>query len=192
MELDDCAFTTLAGVVTTSDADVSFRDADFAFLVGAKPRGPGMERADLLLSNAEIFNVQGRALNDHASRDVKVLVIGNPANTNALITMKNAPDLDPRQVMAMMRLDHNRGLAMLASRVSRPVDVIRKLTVWGKSFNHAIPGSPPYSGGWETGHGTGRTKAGMRMNLSPEWRSAAPKLSRPGAPPAPRPRQTPS
>ena len=192
MELDDCAFTTLAGVVTTSDADVAFRDADFAFLVGAKPRGPGMERADLLLSNAEIFNVQGRALNDHASRDVKVLVIGNPANTNALITMKNAPDLDPRQVMAMMRLDHNRGLAMLAAQVSRPVDVIRKLTVWGKSFHHAIPGSPPYSGGWETGHGNWSNKAGMRMNLSPEWQSAALKLSRPGAPPAPRPRQTPS
>ena len=130
MELDDCAFPALAGVVTTADAEVAFRDADFAFLVGARPRGPGMERADLLLSNAEIFNVQGRALNGHASRDVKVLVIGNPANTNALITMKNAPDLAPRQFMAMMRLDHNRALAMLAAKVRCPVDVIRKLTVW--------------------------------------------------------------
>ena len=139
MELDDCAFATLSGVVTTSDADVAFKDADFAFLVGAKPRGPGMERADLLLSNAEIFNEQGRALNDNASRDVKVLVIGNPANTNALITMKNAPDLDPRQVMAMMRLDHNRALAMLASRVQCPVDVIRKLFVWG---NHSTTQYP--------------------------------------------------
>lgn len=139
MELDDCAFATLAGVVTTSDARVAFRDADFAFLVGARPRGPGMERADLLLSNAEIFDVQGRALNDHASRDVKVLVIGNPANTNALITMKNAPDLDPRQVMAMMRLDHNRALAMLSARVQRPVDVIRNLTVWG---NHSTTQYP--------------------------------------------------
>ena len=139
MELDDCAFATLGGVVTSADADVAFRDADFAFLVGARPRGPGMERADLLLSNAEIFNVQGRALNEHAKRDVKVLVIGNPANTNALIAIKNAPDLDPRQVMAMMRLDHNRALAMLAARVQCPVDVIRRLTVWG---NHSTTQYP--------------------------------------------------
>ena len=139
MELDDCAFPALAGVVTTADAEVAFRDADFAFLVGARPRGPGMERADLLLSNAEIFNVQGRALNGHASRDVKVLVIGNPANTNALITMKNAPDLDPRQFMAMMRLDHNRALAMLVAKVQRPVNAIRKLTVWG---NHSTTQYP--------------------------------------------------
>ena len=139
MELDDCAFATLGGVVTSADANIAFRDADFAFLVGARPRGPGMERADLLLSNAEIFNAQGRALNEHAKRDVKVLVIGNPANTNALIAMKNAPDLDPRQVMAMMRLDHNRALAMLAARVQCPVDVIRKLTVWG---NHSTTQYP--------------------------------------------------
>ncbi len=139
MELEDCAFPTLAGVVTSADADVAFRDADFAFLVGARPRGPGMERADLLLSNAEIFRVQGRALNDHARRDVKVLVIGNPANTNALITIKNAPDLDPRRVMAMMRLDHNRARAMLAARVQRPVGSIRNLTVWG---NHSTTQYP--------------------------------------------------
>ena len=139
MELDDCAFTTLAGVVTSSDPEVAFRDADFAFLVGARPRGPGMERADLLLSNAEIFSVQGRALNDQASRDVKVLVIGNPANTNALIAMKNAPGLDPRQVMAMMRLDHNRALALLAARVSCPVGAVRNLTVWG---NHSTTQYP--------------------------------------------------
>lgn len=139
MELDDCAFATLAGVVTSADANVAFRDADFAFLVGARPRGPGMERADLLLSNAEIFNVQGRALNEHAKRDVRVLVIGNPANTNALIAMKNAPDLDPRRFMAMMRLDHNRALAMLAARVQCPVDAIRNLTVWG---NHSTTQYP--------------------------------------------------
>ena len=139
MELEDCAFPNLAGVVTSADANVAFRDADFAFLVGARPRGPGMERADLLLSNAEIFNVQGRALNEHAQRDVKVLVIGNPANTNALIAMKNAPDLDPRRFMAMMRLDHNRALAMLAARVQCPVDVIRSLTVWG---NHSTTQYP--------------------------------------------------
>ena len=139
MELDDCAFAALAGVVTSTDANVAFRDADFAFLVGARPRGPGMERADLLLSNAEIFNVQGRALNEHAQRGVKVLVIGNPANTNALIAMKNAPDLDPRRFMAMMRLDHNRALAMLAGRVQRPVGAIRNLTVWG---NHSTTQYP--------------------------------------------------
>lgn len=139
MELEDCAFATLAGVVTSADANVAFKDADFAFLVGARPRGPGMERADLLLSNAEIFSVQGRALNEHAKRDVKVLVVGNPANTNALIAMKNAPDLDPRRFMAMMRLDHNRALAMLAARVRRPVDGIRNLTVWG---NHSTTQYP--------------------------------------------------
>ena len=139
MELEDCAFPTLAGVVTSADADVAFRDVNFAFLVGARPRGPGMERADLLLGNAEIFKVQGRALNDHAQRDVKVLVIGNPANTNALITIKNAPDLDPRRVMAMMRLDHNRARAMLAARVQRPVGSIRNLTVWG---NHSTTQYP--------------------------------------------------
>ena len=139
MELDDCAFATLTDVVTTAIPELAFRDADFAFLVGARPRGSGMERADLLLSNAGIFSVQGRALNDHASRDVKVLVIGNPANTNALITIKNAPDLEPRQIMAMMRLDHNRALAMFAAQVQYPLGVIRKLTVWG---NHSITQYP--------------------------------------------------
>ncbi len=153
MELDDCAFSTLAGVVTTDAVDVAFRDADFAFLVGARPRGAGMERADLLLSNAEIFNVQGRALNEHASRDVKILVIGNPANTNALITMKNAPDIDPRQVMAMMRLDHNRALAKLADKIDCPVNAIRKLTVWGNhsttqypDLHHALANGKPVMG----------------------------------------------
>ena len=139
MELDDCAFATLAGVVTSADASVAFRDADFAFLVGARPRGPGMERADLLLGNAEIFKVQGRVLNEQAQRDVKVLVIGNPANTNALIAMKNAPDLDPRRFMAMMRLDHNRALALLAAQVRRRVGAIRNLAVWG---NHSTTQYP--------------------------------------------------
>ncbi len=139
MELDDCAFPTLAGVVTSADANVAFRDADYAFLVGARPRGPGMERADLLLSNAEIFRAQGRALNEHAQRHVKALVIGNPANTNALITMNNAPDLDPRQIQAMMRLDHNRAQAMLAARVQCPVGAVRNLTVWG---NHSTTQYP--------------------------------------------------
>ena len=109
MELEDCAFPLLAGVVQTDDATVAFKDADYALLVGARPRGPGMERKDLLEANAAIFSAQGKALNEVASRDVKVLVVGNPANTNALIAQRNAPDLDPRNFTAMTRLDHNRG-----------------------------------------------------------------------------------
>ena len=111
MELEDCAFPLLAGVVQTDDANVAFKDADYALLVGARPRGPGMERKDLLEANAAIFSAQGKALNDNASRNVKVLVVGNPANTNALIAQRNAPDLDPRNFTAMTRLDHNRGMA---------------------------------------------------------------------------------
>ena len=107
MELEDCAFPLLAGVVQTDDANVAFKDADYALLVGARPRGPGMERKDLLEANAAIFSAQGKALNDNASRNVKVLVVGNPANTNALIAQRNAPDLDPRNFTAMTRLDHN-------------------------------------------------------------------------------------
>ena len=114
MELEDCAFPLLAGVVQTDDANVAFKDADYALLVGARPRGPGMERKDLLEANAAIFSAQGKALNDNASRTVKVLVVGNPANTNALIAQRNAPDLDPRNFTAMTRLDHNRGMAQLA------------------------------------------------------------------------------
>ena len=139
MELNDCAFPTLAGVVTSDAAGTAFKDADYAFLVGAKPRGAGMERADLLLGNAEIFKVQGRALNDHASRDVKVVVIGNPANTNALITIKNAPDLNPGQVTAMMRLDHNRALAKLADKTGSSISDVQKLIVWG---NHSTTQYP--------------------------------------------------
>ena len=139
MELNDCAFPTLAGVVTSDAAGTAFKDADYAFLVGAKPRGAGMERADLLLGNAEIFKVQGRALNDHASRDVKVVVVGNPANTNALITIKNAPDLNPGQVTAMMRLDHNRALAKLADKTGSSISDVQKLIVWG---NHSTTQYP--------------------------------------------------
>ena len=119
MELNDCAFPLVHGIVATDDPNVAFKDADFALLVGARPRGPGMERKDLLQANAQIFSVQGKALNDHASRDVKVLVVGNPANTNALIARENAPDLDPRQFTAMMRLDHNRALSQLAEKTSK-------------------------------------------------------------------------
>jgi malate dehydrogenase len=134
MELDDCAFPLLAGVVTTDDPAVAFKDADYALLVGARPRSKGMERKDLLEANGAIFTVQGKALNDQASRDCKVLVVGNPANTNALIAMKSAPDLPRKNFTAMLRLDHNRALSQLAARSGRPVESIEKLVVWG---NHS-------------------------------------------------------
>jgi malate dehydrogenase len=139
MELADCAFTTLADVSATDRPDAAFRDADFAFLVGAKPRGPGMERSDLLLGNAEIFRVQGRALNEHASRDVRVLVVGNPANTNALITRHNAPDLDPRRITAMTRLDHNRAVALLAEKLAAPVADVQRVAIWGNHSTTQFP-----------------------------------------------------
>ena len=142
MELDDCAFPTLAGIVATDDANEAFKDADYALLVGARPRGPGMERNDLLEANAAIFSVQGKALNDHASRNVKVLVVGNPANTNALIAQANAPDLDPRNFTAMTRLDHNRAKAQLAARTGSHVTDIRQMTIWG---NHSATQYPDIS-----------------------------------------------
>ncbi len=139
MELEDCAFPLLAGVVQTDDANVAFKDADYALLVGARPRGPGMERKDLLEANAAIFSAQGKALNDVASRDVKVLVVGNPANTNALIAQRNAPDLDPRNFTAMTRLDHNRGLAQLAEKTGTSVNDIKKMVIWGNHSSTQYP-----------------------------------------------------
>ena len=129
MELDDCAFPLLVGMVGTDDAEVAFKDVDIALLVGARPRGPGMERKDLLLENAKIFTAQGAALNKVASRDVKVLVVGNPANTNAYIAMKSAPDLNPRNFTAMLRLDHNRALSQLATKAGVAVGDIEGLIV---------------------------------------------------------------
>jgi malate dehydrogenase len=134
MELEDCAFPLLAGMVGTGDPKVAFKDIDVALLVGAKPRGPGMERKDLLLENAKIFVEQGKALNAVASRDVKVLVVGNPANTNAYIAMKSAPDLPKANFTAMLRLDHNRALSQLAARTGKAVADMEKLIVWG---NHS-------------------------------------------------------
>ena len=139
MELEDCAFPLLADIVDTDDAAVAFRDADVALLVGAKPRGPGMERKDLLMENAKIFIAQGRALNETAKRDVKVLVVGNLANTNAYIAMKKAPDLKPANFTAMMRLDHNRALSQIAGKLGRPVENLRKVTIWG---NHSATQYP--------------------------------------------------
>ncbi len=134
MELDDCAFPTLAGMVGTDDPRVAFKDADYALLVGARPRGPGMERKDLLMENAKIFIEQGKALNDVASRDVKVLVVGNPANTNAYIAMKSAPSLKPGNFTAMLRLDHNRAVSQLATRTGKSVNDIDSMIIWG---NHS-------------------------------------------------------
>jgi len=139
MELDDCAFDTLAGIVSTDDANVAFKDTDYALLVGARPRGPGMERKDLLEANAQIFSVQGKAINEHAGRDIRVLVVGNPANTNALITASNAPDIDPGRFTAMTRLDHNRAIAQLASKTDAHVSEVRRMTIWG---NHSATQYP--------------------------------------------------
>ena len=139
MELDDAAFPLLAGIETTTDIDEGFKDTDYALLVGARPRGPGMERADLLAENGKIFGPQGRALNTHASRDVKVLVVGNPANTNALIAQTNAPDLPPENFTAMTRLDHNRALAQLAIKTGTHHTQIRQMAIWG---NHSATQYP--------------------------------------------------
>jgi malate dehydrogenase len=142
MEIDDCAFPLSAGFVLADDANDAFKDADYAILVGAKPRGPGMERSDLLEANGGIFKVQGEALNASASRDVKVLVVGNPANTNAHTAMLSAPDLNPRNFTAMTRLDHNRALAQLAAQADAAVSDIKKMTIWG---NHSTTQYPDIS-----------------------------------------------
>ena len=139
MELDDCAFPLLHGMIPASDPKVAFKDADVALLVGARPRGPGMERKDLLEANGKIFQPQGRALSEGASRNVKVLVVGNPANTNCLIAMKNAPGLKPSNFSSMMRLDHNRAMSQVAQKVGVPVTAIKKMAVWG---NHSATQYP--------------------------------------------------
>ena len=139
MELEDCAFPLLAGVLCTDDATVAFKDADYALLVGARPRGPGMERKDLLEANAAIFSVQGKAINDHASANIKVLVVGNPANTNALIAQRNAPGIDPRQFTAMTRLDHNRALTQLAIQTDVTINDIAQATIWGNHSSTQYP-----------------------------------------------------
>ena len=139
MELNDCAFDTLAGIVATDDPNTAFKDAQYALLVGARPRGPGMERKDLLEANAQIFSVQGKAINDHADRDIRVLVVGNPANTNALIASSNAPDIDAANFTAMTRLDHNRAAAQLAAKADSHVSDVRQMTIWG---NHSATQYP--------------------------------------------------
>ncbi len=139
MELEDCAFPLLQDMVLSDDPMVGFKDVDYALLVGARPRGPGMERKDLLEANAAIFSAQGKAMNEVASRDIKVLVVGNPANTNALIAQRNAPDLDPRNFTAMTRLDHNRALSQLANKTGTSINDIEKMIIWG---NHSATQYP--------------------------------------------------
>ena len=139
MEIEDCAFPLVAGIVQTDDANVAFKDADYCLLVGARPRGPGMERKDLLEANAAIFSAQGKAINDNASKDVKVLVVGNPANTNALIAYRNAPDLKPGQFTAMTRLDHNRAMAQLANKTGKHSTDVESMIIWG---NHSATQYP--------------------------------------------------
>mgnify|MGYP002634436737 FL=1 len=139
MELDDCAFPLLENIVCTDDANVAFKDTDYALLVGARPRGPGMERKDLLEANAAIFSAQGKAINAVASRGIKVLVVGNPANTNALIAQRNAPDIDPRNFTAMTRLDHNRAMTQLAQKTDNAVTAVTHMTIWG---NHSATQYP--------------------------------------------------
>ncbi|MBX3589797.1 MAG: malate dehydrogenase [Burkholderiaceae bacterium] len=141
MELEDCAFPLLAGVVVTDDPKVAFKDADYAMLVGARPRTKGMERKDLLEANGAIFTVQGRALDEAASRECRILVVGNPANTNAFIAMRSAPGLPKKNFTAMLRLDHNRALSQVAARIGKPVDAVEKMIVWG---NHSPTMYPDY------------------------------------------------
>ncbi|MBN4053554.1 malate dehydrogenase [Haliea sp. AH-315-K21] len=139
MEIDDCAFPLVHSIIQTDDPNVAFKDADYCLLVGARPRGPGMERKDLLEANAAIFSVQGKAINDNASRDVKVIVVGNPANTNALIAYRNAPDLKPGQFTAMTRLDHNRAMAQLAEKTGKHSSDVESMIIWG---NHSATQYP--------------------------------------------------
>ncbi len=173
MELQDCAFSNLVSVETSDKPDVAFKDADYAYLVGAKPRGPGMERKDLLEANAAIFGVQGKALNKNASRNVHVLVVGNPANTNALITLNNAPDLNPRNITAMMRLDHNRSVAQLAEKAGKSVNDVRQMTVWG---NHSTTQYP------DIHHATVAGKPAMTL-VDQSWYETAfiPRVAKRGA-----------
>jgi len=139
MELEDCAFPLLAGMVCTDDANEAFKDSQYALLVGARPRGPGMERKDLLEANAAIFSAQGKAISDNAAADIKVLVVGNPANTNALIAQRNAPNINPRQFTAMTRLDHNRAMSQIADKLNASINDVTHMTIWG---NHSATQYP--------------------------------------------------
>ena len=185
MELNDCAFPLLAGVETSDDANVAFAGVNYALLVGSKPRGPGMERKDLLNDNGQIFSLQGRALNQHAANDVRVLVVGNPANTNALIAAANAPDLPPSRITAMMRLDHNRAKAQLAEKTAGAPSGADQHDGVGQPLGDPVPRYIAGAGERRRGARAGRSGAGWSRRLSPACSSAARPLSQPAAPPAP-------
>jgi malate dehydrogenase len=173
MEVLDCAFPLVQDIVITDDPSVAFQDADYALLVGARPRGPGMERSDLLAANGGIFKVQGQALNEHASRQVKVVVVGNPANTNGLTALRSAPDLSPRCFSALTRLDHNRALAQLAEKTGAPVGDIRRVIIWG---NHSTTQYP------DIHHATVRGESAMKL-VDEKWMVDAfiPRVAKRGA-----------
>jgi len=173
MEVLDCAFPLVQDIVITDDPNVAFQDADYALLVGARPRGPGMERSDLLAANGGIFKVQGKALNEHASREIKVVVVGNPANTNALTALRSAPDLSPRCFSALTRLDHNRALAQLAEKTDAPVGDIRRVIIWG---NHSTTQYP------DIHHASVRGEAAMKL-VDEKWMVDAfiPRVAKRGA-----------
>jgi malate dehydrogenase len=177
MELDDCAFPLLAGMVCTDDPMVAFKDTDYALLVGARPRGPGMERKDLLEANAAIFSVQGKAIDAVAKKSIKVLVVGNPANTNSLIAQRNAPSINPRQFTAMTRLDHNRAMAQLAGKTGKTVNDVKKITIWG---NHSATQYPDISNALVDGKDANGLvdRAGTKTITSRRCNSAAQRLSR--------------
>jgi malate dehydrogenase len=178
MELEDCAFPLLADIVCTDDPNTAFKAANYAVLVGARPRGPGMERKDLLEANAEIFSVQGKAINDHADKNIKVLVVGNPANTNALITQRNAPDISPRNFTAMTRLDHNRAKTQIALKTGKTVNDVSNMTIWG---NHSATQYPDLFNAKVNGEAA---------NLFPRYSNAVLLLSRREARPLPPPLPT--
>ncbi len=191
MELEDCAFPLLVGMSGSGDAKTAFKDADIAMLVGARPRGPGMERKDLLLENAKIFIEQGKALDAVASRGIKVLVVGNPANTNAYIAMKSAPSLPKKNFTAMLRLDHNRALSQLAAKSGKPVESIEKLIVWG---NHSPTMYPDYrfaTAGGQSLKALIDDERGTGMSSFRRWASAARRSSKRAGSRPPRPQPMP-
>ena len=191
MELDDCAFPPLAGVEIGADAEKIFDGVNLALLVGARPRGPGMERGDLLSANGAIFTAQGKALNAVAADDVRIGVTGNPANTNALIAMTNAPDIPRERFSALTRLDHNRAISQLAAKTGAPVTDITRMTIWGNTRPPSTPTSSTPRSGARTRPSSSATRRGWRTTSSPPSPSAAPRSSTPAGRPRPRPPRRP-
>ena len=191
MELEDCAFPLLAGMVKTDDPEVGFGDADFALLVGAMPRKQGMERSDLLTANGAIFTTQGRALASAASPEVRVLVVGNPANTNCLIALTNATNANPRHYTAMTRLDHNRAMSQVAGRLGQPVSAVKKMTIWGNHSTTQYPDLFHCEVDGKNAYEAVTITSGSRTTSSPRWQNGGPRSSPPAGPVRPLPPPTP-